>query len=33
MPSLIKYYVENGIFSLAGVEKMTGINQKQISAS
>lgn len=32
MPSLLKYYVENGIFSLAGVSKMTGINQKQLWA-
>jgi predicted RNase H-like HicB family nuclease len=30
MPSLLKYYVEAGILSLAGVEKMTGINQKQL---
>lgn len=29
-PSLMKYYVESGIFSLAGMEKMTGINQKQL---
>lgn len=32
MPSLLRYYVEAGIFSLAGVEKMTGINQKQLWA-
>lgn len=30
MPSLLKYYVEAGIFSLAGVSVMTGINQKQL---
>ena len=29
-PSLMKYYVESGIFSLAGMEKITGINQKQL---
>ena len=29
-PSLMKYYVESGIFSLAGMEKVTGINQKQL---
>lgn len=28
--SLVKYYVGEGIFSLAGLEKMTGINQKQL---
>ena len=28
--SLFKYYVGEGIFSLAGLEKMTGINQKQL---
>ena len=28
--SLMKYYVESGVFSLAGIEKMTGINQKQL---
>ena len=28
--SLMKYYVGKGIFSLAGMEKMTGINQKQL---
>ena len=28
--SLLKYYVGEGIFSLAGMEKMTGINQKQL---
>ena len=26
MPSLLKYYIEQGIFTLSGVEKMTGIN-------
>lgn len=30
MPSLLKYYVDAGIFSLAGVAVMTGINQKQL---
>lgn len=30
MPSLLKYYIEQGIFTLSGVEKMTGINQKQL---
>ena len=28
--SLLKYYVNSGIFSLAGMEKVTGINQKQL---
>ena len=28
--SLMKYYVGKGIFTLAGMEKMTGINQKQL---
>jgi len=28
--SLMRYYVLSGIFSLAGMEKMTGINQKQL---
>lgn len=28
--SLMKYYVSAGIFSLAGLEKLTGINQKQL---
>ena len=28
--SLMKYYVAAGIFSLAGMEKVTGINQKQL---
>ena len=28
--SLMKYYVTAGIFSLAGMEKLTGINQKQL---
>lgn len=32
MASLIAYYVGAGIFSLAGLEKMTGINQKQLWA-
>lgn len=32
MPSLLKYYIEQGIFTLSGVEKMTGINQKQLWA-
>ena len=26
----LKYYIEQGIFTLSGVEKMTGINQKQL---
>ena len=26
----MKYYVTAGIFSLAGMEKLTGINQKQL---
>lgn len=26
----MRYYVEAGIFSLAGIEKITGINQKQL---
>ena len=30
MPSLIKYYFEKGIFTLSGMEKVTGINQKQL---
>ena len=30
--SLMKYYVEAGIFSLSGLEKVTGINQKQLWA-
>ena len=30
MPSLLKYYVDAGIFSLSGMEKVTGINQKQL---
>ena len=30
MPSLMRYYVGAGILSLAGIEKMTGINQKQL---
>lgn len=28
--SLLKYYVESGIFTLSGMEKVTGINQKQL---
>ena len=28
--SLVKYYVGAGIFSLAGLQKVTGINQKQL---
>ena len=28
--SLMRYYVLSGLFSLAGLEKMTGINQKQL---
>lgn len=28
--SLMRYYVGAGIFSLAGLEKVTGINQKQL---
>ena len=28
--SLMRYYVLSGFFSLAGMEKMTGINQKQL---
>ena len=28
--SLLKYYVTAGILSLAGMEKVTGINQKQL---
>ena len=28
--SLMNYYVLSGLFSLAGLEKMTGINQKQL---
>lgn len=30
MSSLLKYYVDAGILSLAGIAKMTGINQKQL---
>ena len=30
--SLMKYYVNAGFFSLAGMEKVTGINQKQLWA-
>ncbi|MBQ3722817.1 MAG: type II toxin-antitoxin system HicB family antitoxin [Bacteroidales bacterium] len=29
-PSLMKYYVGAGVFSLAGLEKVTGISQKQL---
>ena len=28
--SMLKYYVNSGIFSLSGLEKLTGINQKQL---
>ncbi len=28
--SLMSYYVKKGIFSLSGMEKVTGINQKQL---
>ena len=28
--SLMKYYVQSGMFSLSGMEKVTGINQKQL---
>ncbi len=28
--SLMQYYVNSGILSLAGLEKLTGINQKQL---
>lgn len=28
--SLMKYYVNTGIFSLAGLERVTGISQKQL---
>lgn len=30
MTSLMKYYVNTGFLSLSGIEKMTGINQKQL---
>lgn len=30
MSSLMAYYVGNGIFTLAGLEKVTGISQKQL---
>lgn len=30
MPSLMAYYVGNGVFTLAGLEKVTGISQKQL---
>lgn len=30
MVSLMKYYVNSGILSLAGLEKITGINKKQL---
>ncbi len=30
--SILVYYVKNGIFSLSGLEKITGINQKQLWA-
>jgi predicted RNase H-like HicB family nuclease len=32
MTSLMAYYVGNGIFTLAGLEKVTGISQKQLWA-
>ena len=32
MPSLMAYYVGSGIFTLAGLEKVTGISQKQLWA-
>ena len=32
MPSLMAYYVGKGIFTLAGLEKVTGISQKQLWA-
>lgn len=28
--SLLRYYIEAGFFTLAGMEKLTGINQKQL---
>jgi predicted RNase H-like HicB family nuclease len=28
--SLMKYYVYSGVFTLAGLEKITGVNQKQL---
>ena len=28
--SILKYYIDAGIFSLAGLQKVTGINQKQL---
>lgn len=30
MPSLMAYYVGSGVFTLAGLEKVTGISQKQL---
>ena len=30
--SLLKYYVDSGILTLSGLEKLTGINQKQLWA-
>lgn len=30
MASLLRFYVNSGIFSLAGVSKLSGINQKQL---
>lgn len=30
MPSLMAYYVGIGVFTLAGLEKVTGISQKQL---
>ena len=32
MPSLMAYFIGNGIFTLAGLEKVTGISQKQLWA-
>lgn len=32
MPSLMAYYVAAGIFTLASLQKVTGINQKQLWA-
>ena len=29
-PSLMRYYVNKGIFTLSSLEKITGINQKQL---
>lgn len=30
--SIMKYYVESGVFTLAGLQNLTGINQKQLWA-